>query len=72
MDLSQSIGMRTERIVPIFNVADLYSFHGDLPSDLNARDLVQTPHGENKVFDKVIEVREIKIRGGSYFQFLAK
>ena len=51
---------------------DLYSFRCDLPGDLNARDLEQAPHGENKVFDIVIEVREIKIRGGSYFRYLAK
>ena len=49
------------RIVPIFNVADLYSFHGDLPGDLNARDLVQTRMEKTKYLTKGLKYGRRKL-----------
>ena len=62
-------------ISPIFNVADLYTFHGDLAVEANEveKDIAkQIPANEAEVIEAVIQVREMNTRAGSYVFFLVK
>ncbi|KAK4839835.1 hypothetical protein QYF36_025349 [Acer negundo] len=59
----------------IFNVVDLYTFHGDLTTETSQIDreisnwiLIK----EVKGIEIVIQVQKMKTRFGSYFQFLVK
>lgn len=62
-------------ISPIFNVADLYTFHGDLKAETESAASGKpgpTSTKEKDKIEKVIQVREMKTRAGDYFRFLVK
>ncbi|KAK0574897.1 hypothetical protein LWI29_030605 [Acer saccharum] len=59
----------------IFNVADLYTFHGELAAETSQieREISnQIPSKEVEGIEAVIQVREMKTRSSSYFRFLVK
>ncbi|KAK2994740.1 hypothetical protein RJ640_000724, partial [Escallonia rubra] len=62
-------------ISPIFNVAHIYTFHGDTHDELGDVGDKTSSEVSTKQRDKVervIDVREIKIRAGAYLKFLVK
>ena len=58
----------------IFNVSNLYTFHGDLPRE--SYDAGAEAKGrawcEEVDVERVIQVREVKTRAGSYYRFLVQ
>ncbi|KAK2973785.1 hypothetical protein RJ640_008190 [Escallonia rubra] len=62
-------------ISPIFNVADIYTFHGDTHDELGDIGVKTSSEVSTKQKDRderVIDVREIKTRAGPYLRFLVK
>ncbi|KAK3038362.1 hypothetical protein RJ639_031458 [Escallonia herrerae] len=62
-------------ISPIFNVADIYTFHGDTHDelgDVGAKTSSEVCTKQKDRVERVIDVREIKTRAGAYLRFLVK
>ena len=61
-------------ISPTCSVSDLYAFHGDLPRE--SYDAGAEAKGrawcEEVDVERVIQVREVKTRAGSYYRFLVQ
>ena len=62
-------------ISPIFNVADLHTFHSNWEVEIETAangTLNSTSNTDKDHVEKVIQVRELKTRAGNHFRFLVK